>query len=261
MRRLAGIAVLTALALSGAACGGGGGSSASGSDIAKAAEKTSKTGSLEADFAISGAGLQGNGTGVFNTGQRTGQLKMTITAGGRQIPVDTILTGNVFYMRSPVFAQAVTGGKQWIKLDLAAVAKQRGADLSGILTASPTPANALAYLTGTSDVKEVGSESVNGVKATHYKVTVDLERAASKVKGSAHAALEQVISQSKLKTLPLDVWVDGRNYIRKVTYEEHAGRRQPARVTMELHDFGSPVSIKPPPRNSVVDLMKTLQGG
>jgi hypothetical protein len=259
MRRVAVLAVLAVLCAAG--CGGGGGS-ASGDDIARAAKKTARAGSLEADFAISGAGLEGTGSGVFNTGDgRNGQLSMKVTASGREIPVDTIVTGDVLYMRSPVFVQAVTGGKQWIKLDLAKLAEQRGADLSSFLNASPTPTNALAYLAGATEVEKVGSESVQGVKSTHYQVTVDLQRAASHAKGSQREALERIISQSRLKTLPLDVWVDGSGYIRKVSYQEHAGRRQPAEVTMELHDFGAPVSIKPPPSGSVVDLMKRMQGG
>jgi hypothetical protein len=255
------LVVLALLALLGAGCGGGG-ASASASDIAGAAKKTARSGSLEADFQISGAGLNGSGSGVFNTGKsRSGQLTMTVTASGRQIPVDTIVTGNVLYMRSPVFAQTLTGGKQWIKVDLAELAKQRGTDLSSFLNASPTPTNALAYLAGATDVKKVGSESVQGAKSTHYNVTVDLQRAASRAQGDVRASLERVISQSRLKTLPLDVWVDGSGYIRKVNYEEHAGGAQPAEVTMELHDFGTSVSIKPPPSGAVVDLMKTLQQG
>jgi hypothetical protein len=258
MRRLALVALL---ALLGAGCGGGGGS-ASASDIAGAAKKTARPGSLEADFKISGAGLDGSGSGVFNTGKkRSGQLTMTVTAGGRQIPVDTIVTGNVLFMRSSVFAQTLTEGKEWIKVDLVELAKRRGADLSSFLNASPTPTNALAYLAGASEVKKVGSESVQGVKSTHYEVTVDLQRAASRATGAVRASLERAISQSRLKTLPLDVWVDGSGYIRKVNYEERAGGGQPAEVTMELHDFGTSVSIKPPPSAAVVDLMKTLQQG
>jgi hypothetical protein len=256
MRR---VALIAALVLLGASCGGGGGS-ASGSDIARAATKSARAGSLEADFAISGRGLEGSGSGVFNTGgKRAGQLSMKVTASGRQIPVDTIVTGDVFYMRSPVFAQAVTEGKQWIKLDLAALAEQRGIDLSSLLDASPTPTNALAYLAGASDVEKVGSESVQGAKATHYEVTVDLQRAASHANGSVRKSLERVLSQSRIKTLPLDVWVDESGYIRRVSYEERSGRREPAQVTMELHDFGAPVSIKPPPSDAVVDLGQ-LQG-
>ena len=67
-----------------------------------------------------------------------------------------------------------------------------------------------------------------------------------------------MIAQSGVKTLPLDVWLDGNGYIRKVRYDEHAGRRQAAKVTMELHDFGAPVAINAPPSDSVVDLTKMV---
>jgi hypothetical protein len=164
-------------------------------------------------------------------------------------------------MRSPVFDRVLSEGKEWIKLDLVKLAQQRGVDLSSLLDASPTPANALAYLRGARDVRKVGTNTVGGVKTTHYEVTVDLERAASRATGSERTALRHVISQSKQKTLPLDVWIDGKGYIRRVSYDEHAGRQQPAQVTMELHDFGPPVSIKPPPSQSVVDLMNRLQQG
>jgi LppX_LprAFG lipoprotein len=245
-----------------AAAGCGGGDSASSDDIAGAATKTAKAGSLEAEFDLSGQGLNGNGSGVFNTGKsRSGQLSMKVNANGRQVPVDTIITGNVFYMRSPVFAQVLSGSKQWIKLDLVALAEQRGVDLSSLLDASPTPANALAYLQGARDVEKVGTNTVEGVKTTHYQVTVDLERAAARAKGSERQALRRVISQSKLKTLPLEVWIDGKDYIRRVSYQEHAGQQQAAHVTMELHDFGAPVSIKPPPSESVIDLQQALQQG
>lgn len=256
MRRLA---LVAALVLVAAGCGGGG-ESASGTDISQAAAKTARAGSLEADFDLSGQGLNGNGSGVFNTGKsRSGQLSMKVSSNGRDVPVDTIITGNTFYMRSPVFAQVLSQDKQWIKLDLVALAQQRGVDLSSLLDASPTPANALAYLEGARDVEKVGTNTVGGVKTTHYKVTVDLERAAAHAKGTERQSLRRVISQSKLRTLPLEVWIDGKDYIRRVSYEEHAGRQQAAHVTMELHDFGSPVSIKPPPSDSVIDLQEALQ--
>jgi outer membrane lipoprotein-sorting protein len=255
MRRLA----LGAVALVAAGCGGGGGDSASPTDIANAASKTANAGSLEADFAVSAQGLSGSGSGVFNSKQRTGQLKMQLNAGGRQVPVDTVVNGDVVYLRSPAFAQATTQDKEWIKLNLAMLGSGQGStDLSGILDASPTPANALAYLQGSSTVDKVGSESVDGVDTTHYTVSANLDRAAEQTSGATRDAVQGVISQSGVKNLPLDVWVDANGYIRKVRYDEHAGRRQAANVTMELHDFGPPVAITAPPNNSVVDLTKMV---
>ena len=252
MRRLA----LGALVLVAAGCGGGGGgSSATPEDIARAASKTANTGSLEADFAVSAQGLSGSGSGIFNNKQRTGEVTMKLNANGRPIPVDSFVDGDVLYLRSPAFAQATTQDKQWIKINLATLGSSQGnTDLSGILDASPTPANALAYLQGSSTVDKVGSESVGGVDTTHYSVSANLDRAAKQASGSTKDALQGVISQSGVKTLPVDVWVDENGYIRKVSYDEHAGRRQAAKVTMELHDFGKPVPITAPPSNSVVDL-------
>jgi hypothetical protein len=258
MRRLAAVAALALLV--GAGCGGGG--SASRDDIANAATKTASAGSVEADFDLSGQGLKGKGSGVFNTGKaRTGQLSMTVTSNNQDVQVDTIVTGDTICMRSPVFDRVLSQGKDWIKLDVVALAQQRGVDLSSLLDASPTPANALAYLHGARDVRKIGANTVGGVKTTHYQVTVDLEKAAARASGSERAALRRVISQSKQKTLPLDVWIDGNGYIRRVSYDERQGQQQPAQVTMELHDFGAPVTIKPPPSQSVVDLMNRFQQG
>jgi hypothetical protein len=255
MRRLA---VAGAVALLAAGCGGGG-DSASSDDIQRAASKTAEAGSLEADFAVSAQGLTGSGSGVFNSKERTGQMKMKLNARGREIPVDSFVDGDVLYLRSPAFAQATTRNKQWIKLNLATLGSAQGStDLSGILDASPTPANALAYLQGSSTVDKVGSESVGGVDTTHYSVSANLDRAAEHASGATRDAVQGVISQSGVKTLPLEVWVDGNGYIRKVSYDEHAGRRQAATVTMELHDFGGPVAISAPPSDSVVDVTKMV---
>jgi len=250
---------LGALALLAAGCGGGG-SSASPADIAQAATKTSSTGSFEADFGISGQGLSGTGSGVFDNGDNpAGQLSMIVDAGGgNRIPVDTVVTGDVFYMRSPAFARTLANDKQWIKLDLAKLAQQRGVDLGGLLNASPTPNNALAYLAGAEDVEKVGSEKVGDNDTTHYRVRVNVSDAAKKASGSAKSSL-QGVQASGVKKLPMDVWLDPNGYIRKVSYQEHAGRQQAAKVTMQLHDFGSRVAIAPPPSDSVADLTQ-LQG-
>jgi hypothetical protein len=256
MRRLAALAALGVLA---AGCGGGGSGSASPDDIAQAANKTSRVGSLEAEFGIAGQGVRGSGSGVFDNGARpAGQLNMQVQAGGQQIPVDTVVTGNVFYMRSPAFARTLGNGKQWVKLDLAKLAKQRGVDLGGLLNASPTPGNALAYLAGAEHVEKVGDDKVGGQDTTHYKVRVDVSDAAKKASGSVQSSLRGV-SSSGVDKLPMDVWVDSNGYIRKVRYEEHAGRQQAANVVMQLHDFGKRVTIEPPPSDSVVDLTR-LQG-
>jgi len=257
------MAVVAAVALAG--CGGGKKSNAAkraSSDlIVAAAAKSTKTGSVEADFKISGAGVNGSGSGVFNTGaSRSGQLKMDVTVRGMSVPIDSVITGNVLYMRSSIFRQlGLSPDKQWVKLDLGQLAQQRGIDLSSLANTSPTPASALSYLRGASNVREVGSESIDGVDTTHYKVTVDLRRAAAKSDDGEAQSLNRLIQETGVKKLPIDVWIDGKGYVRKVRYAQRAAAQGKAvDVTMNLHDYGAPVTVKPPPASATVDLMQAL---
>ena len=260
---IAAIAVLTALVLAG--CGGSGNGKqaapkvVSGELIVAAATKSTKSGSVEADFKISGPGIKGSGSGVFDTGpSRSGQLSMKVTVRGMEVPIDSVIAGNVLYMRSSVFSQlGLPANKQWIKVDLGKLAQQRGVDLSSLANTSPTPTSALSYLRGSGRVREVGKESIDGAETTHYKVTVDLEKAAARSDPDTRQALRRVIKSSGVKTLPVDVWVDGKGYVRKVQYAQRASG-QNVKVTMNLHDYGKPVTVKPPPADSVVDLMQAV---
>ncbi len=259
MRRAA---VLVALALALALAGCGGGKSAGPDEIAQAAAKTGHAGSVEADFTVSGPGAKAKGSGVFNTKDRSGKSSMDLEVNRRTNRLETIVTGNVLYLKSRVFAQAgLSGASEWLKLDLGELARQRGVDLSSLVNASPTPSSVLGYLAGPSAVEKVGGESVRGVQTTHYRVTADLQRAAARAGGSTRDSIKRVIRLSGLKKLPVDAWIDGDGYLRKVTWAEHTSREQSAQVTMELHDFGPPVTIKAPPPGSVIDLLKRLGQG
>ena len=101
---------------------------------------------------------------------------------------------------------------------------------------------------------------IGGVSTTHYKVTVDLERAAARPSGSGRRSLQRVIQSTGTKKLPVDVWVDGDGYVRKVEYSQGSGNGKAVKVTMELHDFGSPKQIEAPPAASVIDFQKALGG-
>lgn len=251
MRR---VAVLGALVLVAAGCGGGDNNAvpATGKDIAKAAAKTAKAGSMEADVHVSGQGVQATGGGVFDTDRnRSGQLSLSLS-GPQNADVDTVVTGNVLYMRSSALANQLSGDKQWLKVDLAKLAEQPGVNLAGLLDAAPTPIHALAYLAGAKDVSAVRHEQVEGLDTTRYRVVVDVPRAAKKAGGSERTLLDSLLAGGAAKKLPLDVWVDPSGYIRKVSYVES---QKGPRVTMALHDFGRHVTITAPPPDSVVDML------
>jgi len=257
-RRLAVAALVVAPVLAG--CGGGG-ESASPETVTSAAAKSERAGSLQADFTISSSAAKGSGTGTFNTGaDDSGRSTLNLEVNRRLNAVDTIVTGNVLYLRSRVFAQAgIAGPKDWLSVDLGGLAQQGGV-ASSLANVSPTPTSALAYLRGVKDVKKVGTETVAGAETTHYRVTSDLQRAAARSKGSAKQSIESAMRLTGRKTLPMDAWVDDQGYLRKVTWAQQASAGTGAKISMVLHDFGAPVKIEPP-SGKVIDLTQRLSGG
>jgi hypothetical protein len=260
------LALVTALAFAAAGCGGGGSASSSGDPLARAAAKTSRAASVKADFVIAGPSVDGTGSGVFDNDKRgTGKLTLAVRSQGQSVTVDTIVLGSVLYMRSDVFRQAgLPAGKEWVRLDLAKLAQQQGVDLGSLTASNPNPSGGLAYLRGSGgEVEKVGGERVQGVETTHYKTTIDLERAAARATGRARESIRRVIKVSGVKRIPVEAWIDDDGYVRKMIYTEHASRRQSSKITMELHDFGPHVPIASPPRSSVIDFEDLLepQGG
>ena len=270
MPRLAALAALVTLLLAAAGCGSddksadtGGGSEAN--PIAQAAADTTRSGSVKVDFGISGKGIEGGGRGVFDTSTTgSGRLAMTVENNGQATTVDSLAHGSTLYLRSPVFQQVLPAGKEWVRVDLAQLARQHGVDLGSLVDSNPTPNAALAYLRGsTGKVEEVGEEKVRGEQTTHYRSTIDLEQAARSAKGSTRRSIRRVIDVAGVSRLPVDVWVGDDGFVHKVRYTQHASKNQSAKISMELYDFGAPVTITPPPATTVIDFAQLLgpQGG
>jgi hypothetical protein len=124
---------------------------------------------------------------------------------------------------------------------------------------SGDPTQALSYLRGASkDVKAVGTETINGVKATHYVGTIDTATALAKLSG----ALKQLAkaSLSKVPTIPFDAYLDDEGRLVRMTQKTTVpgseltnGMEVHVQMTMDLTDFGTPVSVTAPPLSQTVD--------
>jgi hypothetical protein len=241
------------MALALAACGGGGGGALSLDPVASAAEKTAKQGSTKVAFTMSGGGIDGAGSGVFNNDGSSGRMSMDIAARGRSVHMDAITQGFVLFMKSPLF-QSQPGfpkGKEWVEIDVEKAAKSMGVDLGSLQDVGPR--SALSFLRGSNGKpKKVGKETVRGVVTTHYSATVDLQAAADKASGSTAKSLRKLIELTGTKTIPVDVWIDGHDLVRKESYAQRFTASGPAvRLTEVMYGFGPTIDIAPPPSDKV----------
>ncbi len=206
-------------------------------------------------------GTQTSGT-VKATGEIAGsgasavaELSMILPGTGsielRMVPPD-------LYAHLPAAAANLLGiTKPWISVNVDTLAKAKlGGSFSQLMSASSTWAVALAALKAVSSkVTVVGTAPVRGVPTTAYRATVNLAKAAagSKLTTTQVTRLESTIGQS---SLPIEVWVDHNDLVRQVTYAAtvHPHKQSPAvhlDSTIDLYDFGVPVSVGAPPASEV----------
>jgi predicted small lipoprotein YifL len=268
------LVVVAALAVAG--CGGDG--SASFDPAASAATTANaKSAKLAFDTSIAGDGKTLHMTGTGTVDFQSQAASMTFDVGdllrGSGLPASpgekwTVVTrGLVLYMHAPTLAQQLPGGKQWLKLDVEAIAKRQNVDLGQFRQLTQNdPTQMLAYLKATSGkIDKVGTEDIRGVETTHYRATVDLDRVAEQAPPNLRKTFRTSIQSLKrglgTDKIPVDVWVDGNDLVRRL--EEHLPVAGGGKIdfSVDFFDFGTPVSITPPPASETLDLGKVLGGG
>jgi hypothetical protein len=266
------------------ACGGG--DSVAADPVAEAATKTTEAGSSRIEFTMAmeavGRSFTMRGEGVFDYSPPRGRMTLDLgdlaeLAGGKlgNGRIDFVLDGPAYYMKFPQVTERFFG-KQWLKIDLEEVGELTGADLGALQQVNQNPAQLMQFLRGASDdVEELGQEEVRGVETTHYRATVDLDEAAERgaeigelsdeMREQLKAEVERMKAQTGLETLPVEVWLDDDNLLRRMQMDlsfavedEQVGLD----MTMDYFDFGVDVRVAAPPADQTVDITELAsQGG
>jgi hypothetical protein len=209
------------------------------------------------------------GTGRYDVTDRSGTFTMSAALpnipglgnalGGSGLTMREVLEGTVVYMKLPGKLIPGAGGKPWVKLDLA-----KGGALPGGLSMlggnlESDPSQMLGYLRSIAGaVTTVGTDTVAGVKTTHYHATVDLEKVAAKAPAAKRPAAQRSVQaleqMAHVTKLPVDVWVDGGHLVRK--YASHFGITvQGAPLTLDMTmlfpHYGAEPKATPPPADEV----------
>lgn len=290
-------AVLVTVSLLGAACGGDGESGVeagqSGSDdrtpreiVLASASETIADKSSRVAFQVKTSGqpelpegLTITGDGAFDYANKRGAFTMVIPPmGGVEIgQIQAVFLGNVMYQKFPAQFAQFLGGKPWIKIDLAAVSEAAGVDFNTIMQAqSSDPSQALQFLRGAADdVTEVGKEKLRGDDVTHYRATLDFQKAAAAAPPEQQAALRQAAEIYAGQLVPAEMWIDDEDRLRRMTYKVDLAKLQlpegaatagakPAgtmEFNMELFEFGVKVDVVEPPVDQVTDLGALMSAG
>ncbi|MFF8271191.1 hypothetical protein ACF059_27900 [Streptomyces sp. NPDC016562] len=248
--------------------------------LAAAYKKTSAAKSAKVRMTMSmPASLEGGGTVEMTGVQGWDPTVMDITmkgGPGAARGVDSmhvIMKNDVMFMEMPADSPMSGGmdGKRWMKLDMnAAAAASPDAEalkkLGGLggVEQSQDPAQQLALLLTSPNVKHVGAEKVEGVDAEHYKGTLSFEEmlaadASSKaLTEDDRKKLVDAMKTAGIKGYDMDVWVDKDGY----PVHMKVGMNMP-QGTMDVDafysDYGSAATVQTPPENETLDLFGMLK--
>jgi hypothetical protein len=194
----------------------------------------------------------------------TGTMRMFFDLGDETSRTETLLDGDVVYLRAPMFALFTGDPDVWVRLDLEEAGEEAGLDPDQLVPTETGPAALLQQLRGAEDIEDLGTEDVRGVATRHLRVTVDPERAADQAPEELREQLRTYADATGLPdTYPMEVWIDDDGLPRRIRtvleLDEATTGPVTQETTLELFDFGVSVDLTPPDADAVVDLDQLLQ--
>ncbi|HEX4724454.1 MAG TPA: hypothetical protein VH333_18185 [Pseudonocardiaceae bacterium] len=223
-----------------------------------ASNKNSAHMTMSMDIGGMGA-INASGDIRFDGTQSAEQMTMTLPGMG---DMQMIVIGTTTYMKIPSGLAGVAGGsgdgKPWMKLDVGgddALSKSLGSTAG--LADQTDPTQLINNIAKAGTITHVTQDEVDGAPATHYTITVDVQKMLATMGGSADDAQKQAMSALGLKTMPFDIWVNGDNLPVKITtdlaFANPASSGAPSQVNMTVNytKWGESVNIAPPPADQV----------
>ncbi|MFD4573810.1 DUF1396 domain-containing protein [Streptomyces sp. NPDC058417] len=192
-------------------------------------------------------------------------MKMTALDQGADASAEIRLVDQAMYIGGNAEAAKETDGKSWLKFDLSGLGDDTAGRPSGASQADRNPAVESTFLTGADDVEKVGTETVEGVRTTHYKGTVtlaDLEKSLKGEKKDTRERRQKSIDQYEklgVDKLTMDLWIDGEDHTRQFRMRG-AADKGPLDMTITFLDLNKPVKVTAPPAAETVDLAELMAG-
>jgi hypothetical protein len=199
-------------------------------------------------------------TGVYDFADSRGMISML-----SPLNMTELFVPSTTYIKLPAGLTGADGGsggkslpngKTWIALPDGAFGDEAD-PLLGSPEDGADPADLLAALTAaSSSVTKLGASVIRGVPVTGFALTINSAKAAT-IPGADRAAVEAMLKTFGAAEIPVDVWVDGQNLVRRedLKLALPGGSGAPAGATLTLttdfYDFGVPVRVSAPPAAQV----------
>ncbi len=183
--------------------------------------------------------------GVYDRPTRSGAMTAAERVTGRQLQFSEVFHGLTFYLKTSALPQLsrLTGGKPWLKFDMS---RMLGAMGVGALPTGTDPSQFVDYLRAVSSATtKRGTATIRGFSTVHYHAVIDLDHYTKLVpraeRSTAQRGIKTLESALGSHSMPMDVWIDHRNLVRRVEIafsECISSQRIRFGMDMDLFNYG-----------------------
>jgi hypothetical protein len=236
--------------------------------VAEAAKNTEDITSLRYRMkgTVPGEGdVSGTAAMTFEPMAMSMKLKVDGKSADESGEMEIRLVDKAMYLGGGAEAAKEMDGKSWMKFDLSQLGES-GLDSAGLgaAQAEQNPATEAGFLTGADDVEKVGTETVDGVKTTHYRGTVSLDDLRASLEGEDKKTRERREKSLKqyedlgVEELEMDMWIDGEDHPKQVR-TRGAADKGTLDMTITFLALNEPVKVTAPPAKDTVDLAEMME--
>ncbi|MET7369518.1 hypothetical protein ABZS61_27400 [Streptomyces sp. NPDC005566] len=227
---------------------------------------------MEMPVATDGGSMEMSGT----MGWGPAVMDMTMKGEAFQISPDApeqirmVMLDDVMYMDMGSEAAAGMDGKRWMKMDFAAIAEASGDAAAqkqltrGMEGMNQDPAQQLALLLESPNLKHVGAEKIGAVETQHYKGSLSVKEmlAANEsldvLTDEDRKSLLANVEKSGIKGYDTEVWVNEDGYPMRMDVGMDTPQGE-ITIVAEYADYGTDVAVTAPPASATFDLMEMLE--
>lgn len=188
---------------------------------------------------------------------------------------EAVFVGPVVYFKRPASdadTQSQFGFRAWSRLDFSRVGRKDKNKLANVNVVNPVnPTYLVRMLAGTlsGSVEDLGPATVNGVRTTHFRMSIDRSKAFARYGDKAHQAIDKAFKSNNFtgnvyKNAEAWIGADGlpRRFILPVRQKLDLGGVQNVGIeavfaityTVDLSDFGAPVTIRAPHADATAEV-------
>ncbi|MDT3724207.1 hypothetical protein ROS62_04605 [Streptomyces sp. DSM 41972] len=184
--------------------------------------------------------------------------------------VRMIMLDGVVYVDMGAEQAAQMDGKRWMKMDFKAVADASGDPevqkqmTGGLENMNQDPAQQLALLLESPNLKHVGPEKVDGAEAQHYKGTlsfkemVDANTSFDLLSKEERDELIATAEKSGMKGYDTEIWVNEDDLPVKMVVGMTMAQGT-MKMTSHFSDYGAKAEVEAPPAGETLDFMQMLK--